>query len=460
MKKLTIKARNLCLILLVALVIRVFVLGTAWRNHASALDLDSTSYLVTAASLAAEGSFKTHGLPELIRTPGYPAFLAVCKWAGPSGYALAQVVQVLLDLLLVYLVYALGTRLGGRAAGLWAAGFQACSLVAILSSIQILSDGLFSLLITLAVLLLVQYFREDKWRFLALAAAVTAAATYVRPVGFIFVPVVVLVLLLRQRQVAKVAVFVVIFAALVMPWYVRNFLVARYVGFSSVGDYNLLFYEAAGVLAKSQGLSPQQARQELGIAYRERLDREKIDPTSTRAIRLQARMGSGILLAHPVLFIRVHFATSLNSLLPAGTGLLEILGMTSGNRGTLSVLQSQGFFAAVRYYFASNIIAVLFAIPELIYLIIRYLGCVVWAFWQFQTRRFNCGPSGWLIALTVAAFLLVAGPAAVARFRLPVEPLLNLIAGAGVAMVVGRGRLPENHTGVEGMALRAGSTVA
>jgi hypothetical protein len=147
-------------------------------------------------------------------------------------------------------------------------------------------------------------------------------------------------------------------------------------------------------------------------------------------------MGSGILLAHPVLFIRVHFATSLNSLLPAGTTLLEMLKMTSGNRGTLSVLQTQGLLAAVKYYFASNLTAVLVLIPELVYLLIRYVACATFAFLHFRARRFHWGAAGWLIALTIAAFLLVAGPAAFARFRLPVEPLLNLTAGMGMVTIL------------------------
>jgi 4-amino-4-deoxy-L-arabinose transferase-like glycosyltransferase len=436
MKKLSFEERCLFLVLAVALAVRVSLLVATWRTPVSALAPDSASYLVTAASLATQGSFKTSGLPEVFRTPGYPAFLVACGSAGPSGYAIAQVVQVLLDVLLVYLVYAMGTRLVGRTAGLWAAGFQALSVVSILSSVQILSDGLFSFLITVAMLLLLRHFQEGGWRFLALAAAVTAVATYVRPVGLIFVAVMVLALLLRRGQAAKVAVVVAIFAGLVMPWYVRNLLVARYVGFSSVGEYNLLFYEAAGVWAEFQGVSTEQARQELETAYGERLEREKTAPTSSRAIQLEARMGGGILQAHPVLFTRVHFLTSLNSLLPAGTGLLEMQGITSGNRGTLSVLHTQGFVAAVRYYFGSNITAVLVLIPELIYLAIRYAACVTCAFLQFRVRRFHWGAVGWLIAVTIPAFLLVGGPAAVARFRLPVEPLLNLTAGAGMVTVL------------------------
>jgi 4-amino-4-deoxy-L-arabinose transferase-like glycosyltransferase len=445
MKKIKIELCYLCLILTIALASRVSLLVVSWRNPSSALAPDSASYLLTAGSLATEGSFRIDSFPELLRTPGYPAFLVACRSTALSGYSIAQVVQVLLDVLLVYLVYALGVRLVGRTAGLWAATFQACSLVAILSSVQIMSDGLFSFLVTVAILLLVRYFQGGDRRLAAAAAATAAAATYVRPVGFIFVPIVMLVLLIRRGELATLAAFLTTFVALVMPWYLRNFLVARYTGFSSVSDYNLLFYEAAGVSAKYQSLSTEQARAELEAAYGHRLLEEKIDPRSPQAIRVQREMGARVVLAHPGTLIRVHLATSLNSLLPAGTGLLEMLGLTSGNRGTLSVLHTQGFLAAVKYYFGSNTTAILFMTPELIYLIIRYLACSVCAWRRFAASQFNWGAIGWLITLTLTAFLLVAGPAATARFRLPVEPLLNLTAGAGVAMVADRGKLAEGH---------------
>jgi hypothetical protein len=293
---------------------------------------------------------------------------------------------------------------------------------------------------TAAIFLLVRYLEGRKLRLLIMAAAVTAAATYVRPVGFIFVPVVVVVLLFQQRRVTRLAVFVLVFAGLVAPWFVRNYLAAGYAGFSSVSDYNLLYYEAAGVWAKSHGLSTQQARQELDMMCRRRLEVEKIEPGSPRAVRVQRQLGRAILLSYPATFLHVHSVTSLNSLLPAGTGLLEMLGITSGNRGTLSVLHTAGLWAASKYYFGSNIAAVLLMVPDLGVLMIQYLASLAYAVSQLKLRGFNWCPAGWLIVLTILAFVLVGGPAAVPRFRLPVEPLLNVAAGAGVAMLLNPGK--------------------
>jgi 4-amino-4-deoxy-L-arabinose transferase-like glycosyltransferase len=447
MKKHRFERHYLLLILVLALAGRGALLGVAWRSDsaAAALSSDSPTYLAPALSLATEGTFKTNQHLEIFRTPGYPAFLVACGFAGPLGYGITQIVQVLLDVLLVYLTFVLGARLVSPVAALWAAGFQACSLVAMLSSVKVLSDGLFAFLITIAILLLVRYLEEGKLRLLITAAAVTAAATYVRPVGFIFMPIVVAVLLFRQRRTAPVAAFVLVFAGLVAPWFVRNYLAVGYVGFSAISDDSLLFYEAAGVWAKSHGLSTQKARQELDMIYRQRLEVEKIEDGSPQAMRVQRQMGRAILLAYPGTFLRVHSTTSLNSLLPAGTGLLEMLGVTSGNRGTLSVLHTAGLWAAAKYYFGSNITAMLLMVPDLVFLVIQYLACSAYALTQLGLRGLNWGPAGWLIVLTILAFVLVGGPAAVPRFRLPVEPLLNLAAGAGLTMLLNPRKLTSQN---------------
>src|SRR5882672_6818720 len=223
-KKLAFEKHYLLLILALAFVSRGALLTVTWRSDSAALSPDSPTYLAPALSLTVEGSFKTDQQPEIFRTPGYPAFLVASGFTGPLGYGITQIVQVLLDVLLIYLTFVLGARLVSPAAGLWAAGFQACSLVAILSSVKVLSDGLFAFLMTTAIFLLIRYLEEGKLRLLIMAAGVTAAAAYVRPVGFIFVPIVIVVLLFHQRRVTRLVAFVLVFAGLVAPWFVRNYL--------------------------------------------------------------------------------------------------------------------------------------------------------------------------------------------------------------------------------------------
>jgi hypothetical protein len=224
-----------------------------------------------------------------------------------------------------------------------------------------------------------------------------------------------------------------------------------YAGFSSAGDYHLLFDDSAGVWAKSHGLSTEQARQEMNIMYRNRLEVEKIEPDSAAALRLERQMGRGIILSYPATFVQIHLTTSLNSLLPAGTGLLEMLGITSGHRGTLNVLQDQGVWPAVKYYFGSNITAMLLMVPDLIFLSIQYLAASAYAFSQLRRLGLNWGSTGWLVVLTILGFVLAAGPAAVPRFRLPAEPLINVAAGAGLAMLFHRKKVTSENVRLVGL---------
>ena len=428
-------------ILLVALAGRAALLCFVWRSDSAFTDIDSREYLAVANNLATEHTFETNKYPEIRRTPGYPVFLVACGLTGPLGYGIAQIVGILLDVLLVYMTYVLGRRLVSETAGLWAAALQALSPLAIALSVRILTDSIFTLLITAGIFLLARHFDEGKWWPLALAAALTATAIYVRPVGTIFVPIVVIVLLFRPRRLANAASFLLIVGALMAPWYVRNYVVAGYKGFSSIGEWNLLYWEGAGVWAKTHSISLLEAQHQLEALYNQRLQLEHIDAASPQAARIQGQMGRDILLAHPVTFVRVHIVTSLVSLLPASWAVLQMLGITSGGRGTVSVLQSEGIIAAIKHYFSGNLLALALMIPELVLMAIRYLAGLAYALGQLRLRKLNWGPTGWLAVIAIVAFLLVGGPASEPRFRMPVEPLLNIAGGAGLALLANRKKL-------------------
>lgn len=430
------RRRHVLLILLLALASRAVLLSIAWRSDSAALTPDSAGYLAAATSLSTSGTFQRGGHPEILRTPGYPLFLAACGLTGPLGYGVAQIVQVLLDVLLVYLTYRLAARLINPTAALLAAALQAVSVPAMLASVHILSDGLFALVITATVVMLVRHLREEKSWLLVASAVLTAGATYVRPVGFIFVPIAMLVLLRAKRLFSAVS-YLLAFALLVAPWFARNELVAGYGGFSSIADYSLLYYEAAGVRASIAGTSVERARQQLDDIYQKRLRLSQIEPGGGEAVRLQGRIGREILRANPVTWAFVHLKTTGASLLPASTGILEMYGMTSADRGALSVLHTRGPLAAAKYYFDSNPSAIVLILPEALMLIPKYLACLVFMLlFPLCFRKLGWDSNGLaIVLLTAVAFLAVAGPAATPRFRVPAEPLLNIAAAGGAILL-------------------------
>ncbi len=431
-------SRGLLIVLVLAIVLRAALLMAAWRNDRAALSNDSAVYMINAQNLAKDGTFSNGGLPELLRTPGYPLFLVICGITGPFGYGLVQVVQLLLDVMLVYLTYVLGTRLAGPAAGLWAAALHAVSVLAMVGSVRILTDSVFSFLFMVAILLVVKHLREGSRWPLLLAAGVIAVGTYIRPVGLLFVPVVLLVLVFRPRRVMNAVSFAALFVALIAPWCVRNYVVAGYPGFTSMNDFNMLYLEAAGVRSRIDHISLDESRRELAGEYRRELAARNIDALSAKAIQLQGEIAHRIIWAHPLTAISLHVLDSAATILPDSFELLQMLGITNGGKGTLDLLQTKGVLAAAKYYFSSNWLAALLIIPELIVLVIQYFSCLGWGLWKVKTRGLDWDPAAWLILLSIVLFMLSAGPAALPRYRMPVDALVSVGAGAGLATLFSR----------------------
>ena len=413
------KNKTLPIILCLAAILRLALLVSAWNRPEGFSTPDSEDYKTLAQSLVQHLDFQHDSQPEIFRTPGYPLFLSM---GFLLGWKFVIVVQVLLDVLVVYLTYRLGTLLCRRRVGLWAAAFQAVSLVAMVSSVRLLSDGLFTLLALLAIVLLAFYFRSGRFWALPCAAVTAGVACYVRPIGLLFGLVAILVLVFRRRQRLRgTATFAALFVACVLPWIVRNACRAGYPAFSSVGAVNLYAYEAPATLAGAEGISLVRAQEQLAAELTKA-------PPGEQARRMQA-VALGVILEHPWTWVKVHTITSLASFLPAVTDVLEVLGVTTGGRGTLGVLHEQGPSAAMRHYFGGATWAVGLCLPAVILLAVQYLLVAAAA---IKYLRPGTDAAAWLILLTILVTCLAGGPASTPRFRVPAAPLLSLAAAAGL----------------------------
>jgi len=80
--------------LITAVVVRLMLLAvTLARNGIRPLiNPDTTSYLEPGRNLLLHGRFVADGVPDLLRTPGYPLFLAATSLAGLPAAALANVI--------------------------------------------------------------------------------------------------------------------------------------------------------------------------------------------------------------------------------------------------------------------------------------------------------------------------------------------------------------------------------
>lgn len=459
-----------------------------WNDQYRVRTSDSWAYLDLAGSLT-NLHFGTDDYPETFRTPGYPLFLAPFGALEKVGFKdtwhWILAVQVALDVLLVYLVFLLGKMLIGPRTGLLAAFIQAITPGTIASSCRILSDGLFSLLLTAGLLCAIVFLRRrrssrchayaigkhsrldsdaesmaansaamapntvapPRWRWLIAASLLLAAACYVRPVGLAMSAAFVLAIAVsRAGGIKSAVVMAAILIACLGPWVVRNSIVADYRGFSTFATDSMFYFSLPPTLAASQGITEEQAHEQLIDEYWRRVEAVEPSPPEPNIFttgmrlptknqvfvgrRISADMVREVLLAHPGTYAKIHLRGDVNVLMPDVTDPLEILGVAKGERGTLAVLREKGLWAAAENYFGGQMWALAIAIPLALIWAFKIFSAVGFAIRRFTLRL---PAEVWLMIGLVLLAVLLPGPAGHPRFRLPVEPILS-VAAAGLWM--------------------------
>ena len=196
--------RDLLAVFTVALLARLLVpvIATAVHDVGNLLhaNADSLQYLGLAESLTGS-HFMRNGVPEILRTPGYPLFVALGVWLGyPIG--LTIFLQVILGSLAGVIVYVLAEHVtaslghrDSRRVALLAGLFYALDPLSIVYSSFVLSETLFTTLLLAHLLILLRYFQTGSMRHVVIAGALVVAAAFVRPVALYWPLVVVGVLL-------------------------------------------------------------------------------------------------------------------------------------------------------------------------------------------------------------------------------------------------------------------------
>jgi len=227
--------------------------------------LDCGEYYQIARNLVDHGEFsQSKGAPfkpDTWRTPGYPLFLAaVMLIAGPSPVTLI-VVQQGLSILNVLLLFQIARRLMSSRRASVAALLFLFEPYHLLYSTWLMSTTLFVTLLLLTWYACLRARRRPNWTWFGLVGVLSGALVLVRPVG-ILVPVVILAWIVKltfwprpARGEARGTVaawlgalsFAVALALVVGSWLVRNQVVAGHFALSDQGGVVLAYFKAAEV---------------------------------------------------------------------------------------------------------------------------------------------------------------------------------------------------------------------
>ncbi len=182
-------------------------------------------YVDPAAYFSFSGS---RSVPTANFPPAWPTLLAVVKWAGLTGQRNLEIAGGVIGAGTVVLTGLMGRRIAGNRTGLVAAAIVAVSPFLIASDGSLMSDSLFTFLITaalLASLAVVDRPTVARWAVLGTLMGVAALS---RGDGLVIAPFIVVPTALRAhgasrraRTIGAIATLALV-VAILAPWAIRN----------------------------------------------------------------------------------------------------------------------------------------------------------------------------------------------------------------------------------------------
>ena len=404
------------------------------------LTTDSLGYVTMAQSLL-HGSFSFGGIPEIVRTPGYPLML-VPAVAGHHLLLIALLENFSLATVSAWLVWEIASELApSPTAAWWAMLFYCFEPVGFLYSEKLLSDLLFATQLLLFVWFTVRFLRKPTALRLVGSALALGMATYTRPLslylGLLLVP---FFLLFPRRlswtdRISRTIAFALLFALTLAPWIVHNAKIAGYSGFSATPDVNLYFSSGAAVKAKVEHKSLALVRGELGYGNEDlyfQAHPEQRNWPQARIFEFQNAEGRRMISQHWFAYSLIHFrGCAIVVLDPAATAALKLLRLYPESGGLRYRTADQGFFRSILWLLRQYPVTAL-ALP----LLGMQLG--LYYFLAFAGTRWIPSEIAVLFLSLIFYFVLISGgPEGDARFRAPIMPMVCIAAGVAIARWTG-----------------------
>lgn len=431
------------IIFLVALLLRGLYLAFLVHGEAMLVQPDTPAFTMPADGLVTQGTIglpDEHGAvprPGTERVPGYIVLLALIRRLFGPGAWPPVLVQAMTDAITCVLIGRLAHHLRpglGLAAGLMAAAAPNLIIHAGL----VLSDSVFLLPFVLFLDTATAAVRAPSLRAAALAGLWLGLATLIRPVTMYLLPVLPLLLaiLAPRRRLAMAAVALVCGLLTVAPWSVRNHAVVGHWQLGSQSGAHSLYWLVPLTREYGAGIPFDVSKREMDRRLAEHLAARGLSKlpenpfdaaAEMTAVAAQAMRDSGVLV-----LARAWAAGSLVNL--GATSLIAAPVVQQMERPSFYGTVGNSFIAKVAGYVASmnnfSLVGVITAgtVGLLVLRVAALIG--LWRGWRHGSwsRRQII-----LLAVVAAYILVITGPITGVKYRLPLEPLLIILAAEGMA---------------------------
>jgi 4-amino-4-deoxy-L-arabinose transferase-like glycosyltransferase len=414
-------------VLLVFLVLRLGLVLITISNPSGGLTLDSKSYTDLAAAIRFEGDYRhPEGIEDLRRPPVYPTFLALLYSGSGLNQPAATFIQILLVTVSSLLLLWMLDRMGYPSAGLVAAWLIAISPNTGLWSLTVMSEVVFTFFLVIALVLTSRYLLQPTPWVAFLTGVFLGLAALTRPIGVLLVAVWVLILLIAvarrwvpNHKLSAAGWLAVGSMLVVLPWMVRNTVVHSSFAISDIGGHTLESFNFAVVLSEAEGISRNEATNRLG----------ELGGTWDQFRWLISEHPSAFVAGQVAGVGRVIWGTEI-------TRWAQVAGVPEwGGFGIFRYLRTADIRSALE-----NALEILNRPSEvgllLVYLlsVVHTLALLILAIIGLIPSKEKDGRRRTMIvlcAVSALGLILISGAAGQARFRVPVEPFLAVLAGFG-----------------------------
>ena len=429
------------MLVLVLLVSRLILLDTIHESDPSRMIAqDSGVYEHLAQSIIRDGRFTSEAdgsvQPDVIRTPGYPLYIAAVYTLFGVDQFWPLALQVVLSALTLVPLYWMGAIIWSQETGLVAAMLYALDYVSLLASQMLLTDSVYVFTLITALSLGVAALLKERgvrWPLLGFGVML-ALATLIRPVSYyLIVPILIgfgYVYFRRsgwRTSVSLTLLIILPWILIVGGWQARNYVVADTTELSAIKGINLMRYRGAFIIAKRDGIPLLEAREVFRneIAGHEQMsDSAKSAAYTTKALEL--------IKAYPeYAFAGQLTGTAQLLMVPGEAEVLRFAGFESPGEGVAGDLLRLPGDAFVQKWVLDNPAYLGLFILASLYLLVLYTGSGLSLVKLARERGPHLPAQVFLLGVMLYFIVVSGGPEGYPRLRMPITPLVALFAASG-----------------------------
>lgn len=422
------------LIALCALVFRLclFVIGSVKEERF--LYADSIRYLTTAKGIIQNGIMKPDGNSvDMLSAPLYPLFCALLLKIFSSIKAI-MLIQNLLGMIICILVYRLGKAVFGRKVGYIASFIYAVDILSVIHTNTLQTETLFTLFFISSIYLFILFLNKQKIKYLIFSSFLLGISVMTREVAMYFFLIGIISLIIKYSKKMKLlfsyaVLYMFIFLMLPFIWSYKNYIYTKTFALNYKAEIALY----ASIFSQSELAKTKGDYGEIWAKYVKEIDDlyNKYENKNIWLNELRKKISNKI-ISEPTLFIKGYTKGMIRMLINVPRAeFVFITGLPySGRLGFL--LDYADFNNVLNVIKQMHPIVILFVIYSLFinFTLLIFSLKTFFSFFEFNQKKklLTC----FLFLVVIYFVLLSTGSNAVSRFKVPIIPVLCILAGSGI----------------------------